>query len=315
MALTSREQADCPESDGAKFATLGDVNRVGAAFCAEPYASEFLAGVQDYRAFRMQCLGTTLRILDACRPAAQSVVSVRLKRLDSIRRKITRRGANFRLGTLDDVIGVRVICQSVSEVNALSARIKSSPHIYRLKNYIEAPAATGYRGIHQIVRFDQPVSADRSLTVRFEIQVRTYLQHRWAVWSEAHGEKAKIGLADAVHHEQLRSIALDIARWEGDNPARDQDELLPYLGVRTIAVCWRPPRGPATSWLFQDDVGAAVSWLNHLEATYPTQRENALLLVGVAGHEDIGRAIRLTHPLYVGTHAVHPRFYIPSTSP
>ena len=263
----------------------------------------------------MQCLATTLRILDACGTPAHAVVSVRLKRLDSIRRKITRPGANFRLGTLDDVIGVRVICQSVSDAVALSARIESSPHIYRIKNYIETPAATGYRGIHHIMRFDQPVSARRSLTVRYEIQARTYLQHRWAVWSEAHGEKAKIGQADVVHHEQLRSISLDIARWEENNPAHVQDELLPYSGVRTIAVCWRPPRGPATPLLFHDDVSAAVLWLNHLEAAYPAQRENALLLVGVAGNVDIERALRLTHPLYVGARAVNPRFYIPSTSP
>lgn len=313
MALTPREQFDCPGRDGGKFATLGDVNRLGAAFCAEPYASELLAGVQGYRAFRMQCLATTLRILDACRPPAQSVVSVRLKRLDSIRRKLTRRGANFRLGTLDDVIGVRVICQSVSDVFALGTRIESSPHLYRVKNYIKAPAATGYRGIHHIMRFDQPSAADRALAVRYEVQVRTCLQHRWAVWSEAHGEKAKIGQADAVHHERLRSIALDVARWERDHPARAQEELLPYLGVRTIAVCWRPPSGPVTPSLFHD-VRAAVSWLNHLEAAYPARRENALLLVGVAGHEDIGRALRLTHPLYVGARAVHPRFHIPSTS-
>ena len=315
MALTSEEKVDCPASDGAPFATLGDVNRLGAAFCAEPQASEVLAGVQGYRAFRMQCFATTLRILDACGPPAQSVVSVRLKRLDSIRRKLTRHGTNFTLGTLDDIMGVRVICQSVSDVIALSARIESSPHFYRVKNYIEAPAATGYRGIHHIMRFDQPASAGRSLAVRYEIQARTYLQHRWAVWSEAHGERAKIGQADAAHHEQLRSIALAIARWEGDNRAHAQDELLPYVGVRTIVVCWRPPRGPATPLLFHDDVSAAVSQLNHLETTYPAQRENALLLVGVAEHADIQRALRLTHPLYLGAPAVHPSFYIPATLP
>ena len=314
MALTSQEKAGCPASAVAPFATLGEVDRLGAAFCGEPQDSELLAGVQGYRAFRMQCLATTLRILDACGPPVQSVVSVRLKRLDSIRRKIGRQGANFRLGTLDDVVGVRVICQTVSDVIALSDRIESSPHFYRIKNYIEDPAATGYRGIHHIMRFDQPASADRSLTVRYEIQTRTYLEHRWAVWSESHGEKAKIGQADDAHHELLRSSSLDIARWEGDNAARAQDELLPYSGVRTIAVCWRPPHGPATTMLFYDHVSAAVSWLNHLETAYPAQRENALLLVGVADHADIGRALRLTHPLYVGARAVHPRFYIPSTS-
>lgn len=314
MALTSQARTGCPASDEAPFATLGDVDRLGTAFCAEPHASELLAGVQGYRAFRMQCLATTLRILHACRPPTRSVVSLRLKRLDSIRRKITRPSANFKLGTLDDVIGVRVICRSVSDVLALSARLRSSRHIHRVKDYIEGPASTGYRAIHHIMRFLQPVSAERSLAVRYEIQARTYLQHRWAVWSEAHGERAKVGQADAAHHQQLRAVSADITRWEEDNPTRPQHELLPYSGVRTVAVCWRPAHGPSTPSLFHDDVSAAVSWLNHLETTYPARRENALLLVGLAEPADISRALPLTHPRYVGARVVHPRFYIPSAS-
>ena len=312
--MTAQEQFDCPATERVPFATLGDVNRIGEAFCAKPLAPEFLAGVQGYRAFRMQCLATTLRILDACAPPVRSLVTVRLKRLDSIRRKLTRHGANFQLGTLDDVVGVRVICQSVSDVITLSSRITRSPSLYRVKNYIDDPAFTGYRGIHHIMRFGQPASADSSLTVRYEIQVRTCLQHRWAVWSESHGEKAKIGQADAAYHEELRSVALDIAYWEESNPARIQEELLPYSGVRTIAVCWRPPRGPVTPLLFHNDILGAVSWLNHFEATYPARRGDALLLVGVAEHADVGRALRLTHPLYAGGRVVHPRFYITSTS-
>ena len=315
MALTAQEQFDCPATDRAPFATLGDVNRLGEAFCAKPLAPEFIAGVQVYRAFRMQCLATTLRILDACGPPVQSLITVRLKRLDSIRRKLTRQGASFQLGTLDDVIGVRVICQSVSDVITLSSRIARVASLYRIKNYIDDPAFTGYRGIHHIMRFGQPASTDSSLTVRYEIQVRTCLQHRWAVWSEAHGERAKIGQSDAAHHEELRNVALDIARWEESNPARIQEELFPYSGVRTIAVCWRPPLGPAMPLLFHDDVRGAVSWLNHLETAYHARRENALLLVGVAEHASIGHALRLTHPLYVGAPAVHPRFYIPSAAP
>lgn len=222
--------------------------------------------------------------------------------------------AHFQLGTLDDIVGVRVICQSISDVVALSSQIGSSPKNYRIKNYMRNPAATGYRGVHHIMRFDQPAWAGLSLTVRYEIQVRTCLQHRWAVWSESYGERAKIGQSDAAHHDELRSVASEIARWEERNPARVQEELLPYSGVRTIAVCWRPPRGPSTPLLFHDDVREAVSWLNRLEAAYPARRENALLLVGVVDHADIRRALRLTHPLYVGIRAVHPRFYIPSGS-
>ena len=315
MALTSQAGTDCPARDEAEFATLGDVDRLGVAFCAKPNTPELLAGIQGYRAFRMQCLATTLGILHACRPPTRSVVSLRLKRLDSVRRKLTRPGANFKLGTLDDVIGVRVVCRSVSDLFALSTRLKSSPHIHRVKDYVGAPANTGYRAIHHIMRFQQPVSPDRFVAVRYEIQARTYLQHRWAVWSEAHGERAKIGRADVADHEQLRAVSLDIARWEENNPTWRQHELLPYSGVRTVAVCWRPAHGPATPSLFHDDIGAAVSWLSHLETTFPARRENALLLVGVAEHADVSRALPLTHPHYMGVRVVHPRHYIPSASP
>ena len=138
-----------------------------------------------------------------------------------------------------------MICQSVSDVVALGARIESSPHIYRVKNYIKDPAATGYRGIHHIMRFDQPSAADRALAVRYEVQVRTCLQHRWAVWSEAHGEKAKIGQADAVHHERLRSIALDVARWERDHPhALKRNSCLTWASAPSPSA-GGPPAGPS----------------------------------------------------------------------
>ena len=231
MALTSREQANCPESGETRFATLGNVNRVGTAFCAAPYAPELLAGVQDYRAFRMQCLGTTFRILDACRPPAQSVVSVRLKRLDSIRRKITRRGANFRLGTLDDVIGVRVICQSVSDVIALSARIESSPHIYRIKNYIEASAATGYRGIHHIIRFDQPAGSgplvDRAL--------RNPSREPTSSTGGPSGPRPTARRRKSVKQTLFTMNNFEVSRWispagKRTTPHAPQDELLSLLG-------------------------------------------------------------------------------------
>ncbi|MDE0262723.1 MAG: RelA/SpoT domain-containing protein [Bryobacterales bacterium] len=262
----------------------------------------------------MQCLATTLQILDDCGPPVRSAVSVRLKRLESIQRKLRRTGANFRLGTLDDVVGARIICQSVADLVALAGRIKLSPYFYRLKSYLTSPAETGYRGIHLIMRFAQPAAANRTLDVRFEIQVRTYLQHRWAVWSESHGEKVKIGQGDSVRHEELRNASTEIAHWEMHNSSRVQDDLFPYVGACSVIVCWRPPHGRVISYPYLDNVGGAVAWLNDLESHYPAQRDCALLLVGVAEHAEVQRTLRLTHPLYVGARAAHPRFYIPSNS-
>lgn len=296
------------------FSTLGAIDRIGEAFCQSAQNLRCITDVQRFRAFRMQCLRTTLSIVDACQVPSHSVVSVRLKRLDSIRRKLGRPNTNFTLGRLDDVVGVRVICQSLFDARTFSDRISTSPYFYRLKDYVTTPAETGYRGIHHIVRFKQPVTTTATVRVRFEVQARTYLQHRWAVWSEAHGEGVKLGLGTGEEREQLSAVSAELAQWESGNHATRQVELPMYSGGYSIAVCFRPPFGPVTPYYFDDDVQNAVAWLNFLESTYQAERGNVLLLAGASRTVSINRLLRLTHPLFTGVRVVDPRYWMPSLS-
>ena len=309
--------AACPPitQRDAPFTSLGAIDRIGHAFCRAAQDFQRINDVQTYRAFRMRCLKTTLTIVDACNVPERATVSVRLKRLDSIRRKIGRPDTKFTLGRLDDVVGVRVICQEPSTVRDFSDRIKSSPYFHRIKDYITTPAATGYRGINHIMRLEQPVTTSEKVTMRFEIQARTYLQHRWAVFSESHGEAVKLGAGADADHQRLRALSQEIARWETDHPDVAQVQLPSYSGGRSIAVCWRTRHGPATFHYFQDDVQSAVDWLNHLETTYPSERENALLLVGVTQVTATQRVLQLTHPLFTGARLLDPRFWMPRSAP
>ncbi len=293
------------------FTSLGDIDRIGDDFCRFAQDLQRIAAVQRYRSFRMHCLTSTLAIVDACEVPREATVSVRLKRLDSIRRKIGRANTNFTLGRLDDVIGVRVICQDLSTSRALSNRIQNSHTLYGVRDYITAPAPTGYRGINHIMRFRQPVTATNAVSMRFEIQVRTYLQHCWAVWSESHGEATKLGVGTEEEHERLRALSDGIARWETDNPSTGQIALPRYSGGRSIAVCWRTRYGPVTPQYFHDQVPDAVDWLNYLETTYPGERENALLLIGVTEPTDTQRLLQLTHPLFTGARVPDPRYWMP----
>ena len=297
-----------------RFASLGAVDRIGDAFCRSPQNLLRVADVQRYRSFRMRCLATTLGIVDACRVPARAAISARLKRLDSIRRKIGRAGANFTLGRLDDVVGLRVICQDLSTAREFSARILDSPHFLRRKDYVATPAATGYRGLHHIIRLEQPVTESAGLNVRFEIQVRTCLQHRWAVWSESLGEAVKLGAGEHEEHQRLRALSEEISRWEADNPDICQLELPPYSGERSVAVCWRTRHGPVIPYYFQGEVQSAVNWLHYLETTYAAERENALLLVGVSEATAIRRLLDLTHPLYTGARVLDPRYWMPTSA-
>ena len=314
--MTASAVAGCPPigERSSSFSSLGAIDRIGDAFCQSAQNLQCVADVQRYRSFRMRCLRTTLETVDACRVPARATVSVRLKRLDSLRRKIGRANANFTLGRLDDVVGVRVICQDLSSVREFSDRLQASPDFYRMKDYITSPAATGYRGINHIMRLQQPVTATAGLNMRFEIQVRTYLQHRWAVWSESHGEAVKLGVGAGEEHERLRALSEEIGRWEADNPDTRQIELPPYSGGRSIAVCWRARHGPVTPYYFQDEIQNAADWLNYLETTYPAERENALLLVGVAPTTDTQRLLQFTHPLFTGARVLDPRHWMPTSS-
>ena len=314
--MTPIATADCPPvaDRDPPFSSLGAIDRIGAAFCQSAQDLQRVAEVQRYRSFRMRCLTTTLAIVDACHVPDQATVSVRLKRLDSIRRKIGRGGSNFTLGRLDDVVGVRVICQDLSAVREFSDRIQASPYFYGLRDYITSPAATGYRGINHIMRLQQPLTATAWINMRFEIQARTYLQHCWAVWSESHGEAIKLGVGADEEHEALRTISEELARWEANNPTTRQIELPPYSGGRSIAVCWRMRHGPVTPHYFHDEVQTAVDWLNYLETTYPAGRENALLLVGVTETAATQRLLQLTHPLFTGARVLDPRHWMPPSA-
>ena len=271
---------------------------MGSAFC-ENQGYRFPQEVQEYREFRSRCLQTTLDIVEASKVPTRALVSVRLKRLDSIRRKIKRCGNQFKLGTMDDVVGVRIVCENYQIACDLSQRIQSLPDCHKLKNYITHSGKTGYRSLHHIMRFDQPLTDKKTIRVRFEIQVRSYYQHLWAIWSESQGEDTKIGKevpADLL--ADLLAVSERIAQWEESNPETIQRPLPGYIaGGHNIVLAWRQQYGKPMILRFYG-IERAVKQLNSLENKYPDERRGGLLLVGVTSLEKTLEVLRLTHPLY-----------------
>ena len=296
------------------FSSLGAIDRIGIEFCESAQNLQRIADLQQYRSFRMRCLSTTLTMVEACGIPERAAVSVRLKRLDSIRRKIGRADTDFRLGRLDDVIGVRIICEDLRTVRDFSERIRSSPEFHNARDYIAKPAPSGYRGINHVMRFQQPVTDALAINMRFEVQTRTYLQHCWAVWSESHGEAVKLGVGEEEIHGQLRGVSEKIGEWENENPATVQMDLPDYSGGSSIVVCWRMSHGPPMTHHFLDQVQRAVDHLSFLETNHPAERNNAILLVGVASAVHTGKLLRLTHPLFSGVAVPDPEYWMPAGS-
>ncbi|WP_421777033.1 RelA/SpoT domain-containing protein [Gardnerella sp. KA00243] len=121
-----------------------------------------------------------------------AMATYRLKRKESILKKLYRSNGNFELGAMDDIAGCRAIVNSVSEVyevynEILNLKEAGEIDIKKTKDYIENPEKSGYRSLHIIIKQTlKQENIDRQY--RIELQIRTKLQHYWSTAVEAMSE-------------------------------------------------------------------------------------------------------------------------------
>lgn len=158
-------------------------------------ASELSNDYQDALAiaeqWRMQHVEPTRRcfrsVLSCSHRFPGSVATYRMKRMASIRAKLTRASSKFELGALDDIGGCRLIVQDIAEVNEAVLMLKAGLELKNLgkgeKDYILRPRSNGYRSHHLIASIPS-----NGITYRVEIQIRTRLEHCRATTVETAGE-------------------------------------------------------------------------------------------------------------------------------
>lgn len=113
-----------------------------------------------------------------------SAVSRRLKRISSILNKLDRNPQSG-LGTMQDIGGLRIIVPTMGTLNrAYEAITNNIPNNFELTkppmNYIKVPKdISGYRSIHFIYKYHSTnLNVDG---MKIELQLRTKLQHSWAM--------------------------------------------------------------------------------------------------------------------------------------
>lgn len=117
------------------------------------------------------------------------IVAERLKRLDSIVKKIIRE-KSMNLWTMQDLGGCRVIVQSISDVYSYALKYENSRkrHIKKKEyDYIKNPKISGYRSLHVVYEYHSDRVDTYNQNMLIEIQYRTHLQHLWATAVEAMG--------------------------------------------------------------------------------------------------------------------------------
>lgn len=121
------------------------------------------------------------------RSTGGGITSARLKRMESIRKKL--RTQPRALYQIQDISGCRAIVDddaSLAQLLSVYLDGGSRYQIVRHVDYIAEPRGTGYRGHHLIMKFSDPDTPgfNRHFT---EVQLRTRAHHAWATAVEAVG--------------------------------------------------------------------------------------------------------------------------------
>lgn len=168
-------------------------------------APDDIAMLESYRAsFDDLLIDTTMKVGACLRAAGLGFVTAgRSKRTKSIIRKL-QRSSNYGmdLSRMSDLVGCRVILKSVpKQQKALDVLVAG----LQLKDTDDYRESKGYRSVHLIARDGKRL---------IEIQVRTLVQHVWAVESESFGEQAKEGGGMPEEREYLEALSEACRRME-----------------------------------------------------------------------------------------------------
>ncbi|MGG7199592.1 GTP pyrophosphokinase [Clostridium butyricum] len=109
----------------------------------------------------------------------------RTKDIQSIEEKVYRKNicSSRIFERFDDIAGVRVICEYISDVYKVLEYIKQNPlvQVIQIEDKIKTPTNEGYRGIHVIVVVDVFYGGNLYNNIKVEIQLRTSFQNAWAM--------------------------------------------------------------------------------------------------------------------------------------
>lgn len=117
----------------------------------------------------------------------EGLTAARLKRMQAIRRKLTR--LQYALCELQDLGGCRVIVPSIIDVRSLVQMVRERTRhgVRDESDYLKRPKKDGYRSHHLMLNFRGRGPSAVHDNRRIELQIRTRLQHSWATAVEAVG--------------------------------------------------------------------------------------------------------------------------------
>ena len=134
-------------------------------------------------------------------------VTVRVKKISSILEKAKKKGLLLSSieDEIEDIAGVRIICQFVEDIEKVVELIKSRKdmEIKYEKDYISNTKSSGYKSYHMIVYYDVHTALGEK-RIQAEIQIRTLAMNFWATIEHSLNYKYKHNIPENI---RMRLVA------------------------------------------------------------------------------------------------------------
>ena len=164
--------------------------------------------IEEYRSNLQSFRDASASLIEKVRCALSSAgilvasVESRVKEESSLRGKLELKGAKYHtLSDITDIVGLRVITFYIDDVDKVASMVE---RLFNVdwensvdKRKIHAIDSFGYMSLHY-------VCAIPDSTYRFEIQIRTVLQHAWANMSHDTGYKSGVEIPKRYMREMSR---------------------------------------------------------------------------------------------------------------
>jgi ppGpp synthetase/RelA/SpoT-type nucleotidyltranferase len=173
----------------------------------------------DYEALRDAAVAHTTRLLTAAGLNIHHITG-RVKRAGSLEDKLRRKAGRYdSLDDVTDLVAVRVITYFESDVGVASRLIEKHHEVdwnHSIdKSKMHDPDRFGYMGVHYVVRVPEGGLPEDGLNVsgrlggaRFEVQIRSILQHAWAEIEHDLGYKNREAVPREVRRRFYRLAGL-----------------------------------------------------------------------------------------------------------
>ena len=181
---------------------------------AQKMIQEYELSLHSFKSFQLKMENLISSLLESKKIKVHNI-SARIKEKTSLEKKINSKNKYSNLAEITDIVGLRIITFFEDEVDIIAKLISDEFEIDNLnsidKRVVEYDKF-GYSSLHFVVTLKKPrcklIEYVEYEKFKFEIQIRSILQHAWAEIEHDIGYKSKSNIPDAVKRNFSRVAAL-----------------------------------------------------------------------------------------------------------